>query len=372
MNRRWPRFSVRSLLVLVTVSGLVLGAYTIFVRSHFQAYHREQATIAQLQDLEAVVSVFRRPRGPAWFQKWKGGIYSHRVVELQISCRVLSKELFAKLTAFGHLESLTINGNKISDQALAQLAPIRTLRSLSLRITHMQNSGQHALRQLRLELLELITDHFGTNETNWIEDLNELKQLELTAPVADSDLKSLEPLPNLEELAISSKGVTDAGLVHLARFPNLRKLTLGCPVSDAGMVHLIPLKRLERLVCCPDGVSWPMLSRQMMSVRAKYHQTPLVDAVRVMSQITQAPLRIDEAALQAAGIATGSIMLTVDERCDLRQALDAMLAPHALVCIQIHDPDGLLITTGEEAARRRPGTTRLLEALPKLAAYVPW
>jgi hypothetical protein len=81
-------------------------------------------------------------------------------------------------------------------------------------------------------------------------------------------------------------------------------------------------------------------------------------------------MRVDEGALQAAGMTAGDVKLTVDESADLRHALEAMLTPHGLAFVG--DSGSLLITTKEEAARRRPGLTRLLEANPKLEAYVPW
>jgi hypothetical protein len=376
MKRLRFRFSLRSLLVLVTVCVLASGTFMILVRSDAVAHHREQQTLAELRE-HGSASIIRGPRGPAWLQKWRDRVYSYRAIKLAISSRALSEEYFAKLNAFEYLESLSIsNGNSVSEEALSQLTRITTLRRLSLNNTHVHDSESHALRQLRLEQLTLSTDRFGENEANWIKDLEDLQHLELYAPVTDSNLGSLAELPNLEELVINSDGVTDAGLVHLARFHNLRRLKLLCPVSDEGMVHLIPLKSLDRLYCRPEKEPSQMaqdfqpVDKLFTSVRAKYYQAPLVDVVKSMSKMVRVAIRIDHAALQAVGMASDDVKLTADESGDLRQALEAMLTPHGLACIG--EPDGLLITTEQEAARKRPGTTQLLKSNPHLKVFVPW
>lgn len=378
MKRFRFRFSVRSLLVLVTLCALAWGVFTIFVRSDAVAYHREQQTLTELRELGSVSVIRREPRGPAWLQEWRDRVYSYRVIKLAISSRVLSEEYFARFDSFEYLESLSIaKGNSVSEKALSKLARITTLRSLSLKNTHVHGSASHALRQLRLEHLTLSMDRFGGNEISWIKDLEGLRHLELYAPVTDSNLGSLAELSTVEELAINSDRVTDAGLLHLARFHNLRRLKLLCPVSDAGMVHLIPLKNLDRLFCRPDEEQSQMdqepfqpVDKLFASVRVKYYRTPLVDVVKALSKPMDLAMRIDDAALQAAAMASRDVKLTADESGDLRQALETMLTPHDLACIG--EPGGLLITTKQEAARKKPGTTRLLEANPDLEVYVPW
>jgi hypothetical protein len=93
----------------------------------------------------------------------------------------------------------------------------------------VHDAAAGSLHRLNLRKLQLVTNRFGANEANWIKDLDELKQLVLAAPVADADLATLASLPNLEELTIHSSAVTDAGLIHIARFQSLRSLSQNCP-----------------------------------------------------------------------------------------------------------------------------------------------
>jgi hypothetical protein len=371
MKRRWTRFSVRSLLALVTICCLALSAFTILVHSDPQAYHREQRALAELRRLDGGVSFVRRPRAPVWLQEWRDPIYLGRVVHLKTRSRVLSEKYFAELSVFEHLESLAIvDGNAVTDDALARLAGISTLRSLSFQNTRVHASGKHMLQHLRLDKLTLSTGDLGAIETDWIADLDELKQLALHGPLTDSDLESLAELANLEVLTIRSDGITDAGLVHLAGLSNVRVIELYCPVTDAGMVHLVPLKRLEHLVCRPDSRVKRFVDSQFMPIGAKFIEIPLVDAVNVIQKLTHLPIRIADAELLAAGIAVGDVKLTVDGSSSLARALDAMLQPHGLAYYV--KPDGLVLTTKNAAEKRRPGTTRLLQGLPNLDVYVPW
>ena len=93
-----------------------------------------------------------------------------------------------------------------------------------------------------------------------------------------------------------------------------------------------------------------IFDKLLMSVQAKYHETPLLDAVRVMTQITGLAMRIDEAALHAAGVTADNVKLTIEMSGSLRHVLDAMLEPHELTFVTVSG--GILITTQEAAARR--------------------
>lgn len=371
MKRCPLRFSVRSLLVLITLCGLALGAFTIFVHSHIQAYHLEQQMLAEWNRLELVVTAETAARGPAWLQKWKDGKYAQRVVNLSIQSRSFSETELAKLRRLEYLQWLRIESDaEITDEALSKLANVAILDTLYLANTHVRCTGTGELSRLNLRSLIVSGDRFTNDDAEWIHDLQELTHVQLRAPVTGGDVKSLASLPKLESLKIVSDQFTDDGLAHVSQLVNLRFLDLECPVSDAGMEHLIPLKNLERLVCFAGPQASNLVHGLRESVRAKYQETPLVDAISVMSKLTGIAMRIDNAALQSAGISASDVMLTVDENGDLRQAFDAMLTPHGLACVG--ESGGLLITTKEEAARRRPGTMRLLDANPKLEAYVPW
>ncbi len=80
-------------------------------------------------------------------------------------------------------------------------------------------------------------------------ELSHVKFLELQgAQIGDSALKRIQNLSELEQLGLCSTKITDAGLVELKAFPNLGKLDLGdTEVTDGGMADLMCLGRLEEL-----------------------------------------------------------------------------------------------------------------------------
>lgn len=66
--------------------------------------------------------------------------------------------------------------------------------------------------------------------------------------VTDAGIRHLARLPQLRELDLSSTGVTDAGLAVLRDLPQLARLNLVMTrVTDAGMTHLAHARALERL-----------------------------------------------------------------------------------------------------------------------------
>ena len=77
-----------------------------------------------------------------------------------------------------------------------------------------------------------------------------IKELELTAVnsaslIGDDDLELISQLDQITSLNLDgSKRLTDKGLQHLARMPQLRELILGGPVTDRG---LEPLRHLREL-----------------------------------------------------------------------------------------------------------------------------
>ena len=79
--------------------------------------------------------------------------------------------------------------------------------------------------------------------------------------ITDSGLGQLTDWRNLEEFRLDScVKITDAGLAHLKKLPNLRIFTLAqhpnsrkMPVTDAGLVHVADLQQLQvlRITCIP-------------------------------------------------------------------------------------------------------------------------
>jgi Leucine Rich repeat len=132
-----------------------------------------------------------------------------------------------------------------------------------------------ALRiSVRARAIQVIEDHDGSVETlplgpsalqDWIGpdrmqpletavavDLGVLSGLFSPGPppdISDADLAHIIVFRELKKLDLASSKITDAGLEHIARLPQLEHLALGpCPgVTDAGLMKLEPLTHLQEL-----------------------------------------------------------------------------------------------------------------------------
>ncbi len=95
----------------------------------------------------------------------------------------------------------------------------------------------------------------GENELQSLCDLQSLKALVLhKSPVTDEDVRIVAGLRHLEELRLYGADITDAGLKELSSLGQLRSLTIGnrwvetAQISDLGLSYLVRLRRLQSLV----------------------------------------------------------------------------------------------------------------------------
>jgi hypothetical protein len=126
---------------------------------------------------------------------------------------VIDNALLPKIAQLEKLEYLGLNHTQVTDEGLKELSGHKHLKRLSLQGTRISDEG----------------------------------------------LKNLEPLASLEGLwldntlmsdgkPVKSVSLTDAGLAHLAKLPNLTHLYItNTDVTDAGLAHLKSLARLEQV-----------------------------------------------------------------------------------------------------------------------------
>ena len=171
-----------------------------------------------------------------------------------------------------NLESLCLHGMKnITDDGLAHLSKMRSLRKLDISSSQVTDRGLSFLKEIKtLERIDLpqrdqrITD-VGLAH---LSELPNLKQLSISRAhsaspernreyYTDRGLESLVRCRKLEELGIGSIGISDVGMGHIAQFTSLTKLNLfGCDnVTDTGLSRLAALKSLKNLSVSHSAVS---------------------------------------------------------------------------------------------------------------------
>ena len=179
-KRRWFRFSLRTLLIVVMLLSLPLAWLGIVA----ERTRRQKKILEPLEVYQPYV-------------EWRSGY----VVRLDLWSPYYdllyqggpSDEDLRHLKGLSNLEYLELGSANISNRIVSIVSDITTLRSLALR---------------------------GRN-------------------ITDDGLLHLERLTNLETLWLEETDVTDAGLVHLSRLSNLETLWLiGTDVSDTGVEEL--------------------------------------------------------------------------------------------------------------------------------------
>jgi hypothetical protein len=171
--RRRPKFSIRSLLVLVVVAAVPCWWFGMKMR---QA-ERQREAVQAIQEVGGGVSydyqhtsMMGHPPGPAWLR------------------RLLGDDFFADVRSVYFL-----NVGDVGDESLQHLESLRNLRLLSLDRTQVSDDGLEHLR-----------------------GMNNLEQLNLSnTRITDAGLQHLKGLTNLSSLDLRGTEVTDEGIEKL-------------------------------------------------------------------------------------------------------------------------------------------------------------
>ncbi len=214
--RRYLRFSVRGLIVLVLVIGAWLGwlaRSALIQRDAVAAITKAGGSAFYEEDIRGPTPANGRPAN--WVDFIRTRIdrnYFSNVVFVQgfdpaqrFDGKAASTDdgLFVHISHLKHVTTLNLMGNTVTDSTFARLKNLPSVETLML---------QHTA-------------------------------------ISDSGLASLEGMHNLRYLLISSFGITDKGLEHVRGLNSLTTLSLeDSLISDAGMVHLLKLTKLSGLV----------------------------------------------------------------------------------------------------------------------------
>ena len=190
-KRRWYQFSLKTLLVVLTLFCIGPGGYV--------AYEQAKAR-RQKAEVEAI-------------ERFGGQLGFDREVPFRSATirQILGDE------SFGKLSSVSFTGTEVTDADLVRLGGLTNLVTLDLDNTQVTDTG----------LVHLA-------------GMTKLKTLLLgNTAVTDASLMHLANLRKLEGLSLYHTQVTDAGLVHLASLNRLTYLDLhNTHVTDAGVAEL--------------------------------------------------------------------------------------------------------------------------------------
>ena len=255
-GRRWCRYSLRALLLLVLLVSIGMSLFATRMRRAT----RQRDAVAAIEKSGGWVyyyhqfdppdySCFSFPRppppGPLWLRNLLGDDFFTSVVEAYV-------ESDTDLKYLKQLDQLKRLGcaPEVTEAGLAHLKELRQLRHLDLSERRVTGATfEHIVALAELEELHLGLTDTGDAELERLETMTRLRWLGLGGTkITDAGLRHLEGLTRLEHLTLNQTQIGDAGVEHLKGLKQLKELGLGqTRVSDASLEHLTGFQHLVRL-----------------------------------------------------------------------------------------------------------------------------
>jgi Leucine-rich repeat (LRR) protein len=261
-KRRWWRFSLRTLLIFVTLFCVSVGWFLL--RLH--RAERQRIAVANLKEahfgvhydweLNYDVTGNQAPElaGPGWLRNWLGNDFFDDVVDVSSPLdrperNAIRDDEFQWVFSLPKLRFLNIHDLSITDASITKLHELKDLENLFVSDPRMDDSWMQGigtcthLKKLVLIESSRVTEPGFAN----LAPLVDLEQL-LLPDGGDAALRAIANLKRLRILLLTSKKVTDSGAKALASLPLLETLILNrTSIGDEGVKSLAKLKRLEDL-----------------------------------------------------------------------------------------------------------------------------
>jgi Leucine-rich repeat (LRR) protein len=248
----WLRFSLRSLLVLVTLLAMGLGWF-----AYWREGKRREAAAGDwvLNHGGSIAeSNGREMAHPPLWVRWLGPVLPEECLRTVHFVDFLEDPTDADLKVLRdlpNLKQLNLNHAKnITPAGLAPLAELPKLEVLYLMNTPVGDTGLAQVRNLH-GLKEIWVVHTGITDASmpWITSNPKLTHLGAAgARITDQSAPLLARLENLEVLSLVDTQITSRGLADIAKLPRLKHLyLLRTAVDDEGLKHLETTKSLDTL-----------------------------------------------------------------------------------------------------------------------------
>jgi internalin A len=256
-KRRWYQYSLRSLLIFVTLCAFACSWFAVKMR---QARRQREAVAAiriaggkviyDYEDPEASNVV---PPGPLWLRNLLGDDFFANVDRVR-----LNGDTNAMHAALEHLKDLPrlrylfLDLSSVTDDDLEYLKDLPQLLELDLNHTDVTDAGLEHLREMtNLQALSLFNWHVTDAGLKHLRGLNRVVALDLRKTrITDAGLEHIEGMAQLHYLDLAGTQVTDAAIEHLKGLIKLHELHLANTlVTDKGVKELqqaLPNCRIER------------------------------------------------------------------------------------------------------------------------------
>ena len=222
--RRWLRFSLGTLLIFITVCGVVLGLI------QQRAMKRSQAMIdirhaggQVIFDLEAKETASRKTLawlyGPDTFAK---------VLTVWVHGSGVGDDLVCRLTAFPELRRVSLVNTRVTDIGISHLSALKNLEWAMLNQTSIGDESISHLSQLeRLKILNVAGTKITDDSIDHFARLSNLTLLDVSnTALTDKSYQALAKIKSLECLKVQGTRMRSDGLHYLDQHPNLKRIDL--------------------------------------------------------------------------------------------------------------------------------------------------
>jgi Leucine-rich repeat (LRR) protein len=197
-HRRFLQFRLRTLLVVVAVVALILGAHV----HRMQTAQRQHHIVTELNSLGAITQYeyvqdenwnSSEKWYPDWLERWVGQDYLYGI------------------------DAFVIVSHENPDEVIERAADLPDLRLVKLPACTISDDSLRPLEKLhRLEWLELFATPVTDDCMESIVKLKTLKTLDLRGTkVTDQSITAISSLPHLTRLNIGNTAITPAGIDQL-------------------------------------------------------------------------------------------------------------------------------------------------------------
>jgi len=196
-RRRWLQFSLRTLLIVVTVFCVWMGITAKRARDQQQAV---EAILAAGGVVNYEHQLDRSdPPGPVWLRQLIGDEYFFSVNFVSFHKGEVDDATMAAVSRLTGLTNLLLQGANITDAQLVHLKGLTNLIQLDLSKTQVTDVGMVHLKSMtNLGVLKLISTKITNSGLMHLKGLTNLKDLRLyNTQVTDEGIKKLQQaLPN--------------------------------------------------------------------------------------------------------------------------------------------------------------------------------
>jgi hypothetical protein len=221
---RWYQFSLRSLLIFVTLFAIPCSWLAVKIR---QARNQRKAVDAIIKDGGSVhydyeyENAIRGVRPQGLLQTVLGEDLFSNVVWANVKTDVGLEHL----KELPKLQVLSLNGSRVTDGGLEHLEDMTQLKLLDLEATTITGTGLKHLKGLsQLEWLNISNTLVTDSNLAYLKKMVRLRTLALAnTQISDTGIESLKGLKNLQVLYIRETKISESGFEKLQKaLPNLK------------------------------------------------------------------------------------------------------------------------------------------------------